>query len=124
MAATLERSLRDVRDTLLTNPVSPRVEDAADINLHYCRYVAEVVADRVGEQCTVRILTDGGRGFMHTWLAVDGRHYDAECVAGVADYRDLPFFRRHPEAVIHVEPGTTNQASIRNRGSDTLYPDL
>ena len=113
--------LREVRDTLLGEPVSPRVEAPADINHHYCRYVAETVAGRIDDD--VQILEDGGRGFVHTWLYSDGRHYDAECVDGVVDYRDLPFFQRHPEAAVHVEPGTVDPASLRNRGGAPLYPE-
>ena len=113
--------LREVRDTLLAEPVSPRVEAPADINHHYCRYVAETVAGRIDDD--VQILEDGGRGFVHTWLYSDGRHYDAECVEGVADYRDLPFFRRHPEAAVHVESGTVDQAALRHRGGVPLYPE-
>lgn len=123
MPDEIERALRDVRDKLLENPVSPRVEEPEDINIHYCRYVANSVAERVGDRYDVQILEDGGRGFAHTWIAIDGRHYDAECIEGVDDYRGLPFFRRHPEAAVHVEPGTTGQADIRNRGTEPLYPD-
>ncbi|MFB6354832.1 MAG: hypothetical protein ABEJ92_12195 [Halobacteriales archaeon] len=120
MPPAIERALRKVRDTLLAEPVSPRVETPADINRHYCRYVAESVAERLDEE--VVVLEDGGRGYVHTWLARDGRHYDAECVEGVDDYRELPFFRRHPEAAVGVEPGTADPAAVRNRGSTPLYP--
>lgn len=123
MPEALERALWDVRDTLLSKPVSPRVDDPEDINKHYCRYVAETVAERVDDQYDVRILEDGGRGFAHTWIAVDGRHYDAECIEGVEDYTELPFFRRHPEAAIRVEDATTAHADIRKRGVVPLYPD-
>lgn len=124
MSGELEQALRDVRDKLLSNPVSPRVENPADINNHYCRYVAETVVDREGDKYDLQILGDGGRGFVHMWIACNGRHYDAECIEGVDDHRDLPFFQRHPEAVIHIEPGTANQAEIRNRGVDPLHPDI
>lgn len=122
MEDELQRALREVRETLLDEPVSPRVENPTDINLHYCRFVAETVAERLGHQDDVEILEDGGRGFVHTWLAYDGRHYDAECPEGVADYRDLPFFERHPEAAIHVEPASVDPASLRTRGLEPLYP--
>jgi hypothetical protein len=122
MAAALTRALRKVRDRLLAEPVSPRVEDARDINLHYCRYVARTVAERVGEEVDVEILEDGGGGYGHVWLRCDGRHYDAECVEGVDDHRDLPFFRRHPEAVVHVESAVTPLSSLRHRGERPLYP--
>ena len=122
MRPALQRALREVRDTLLAEPVSPRVETPRDINLHYCRYVAEAVVDRLPDDAPVRVLEDGGRGYVHTWLALDGRHYDAECVAGVEDYRDLPFFRRHPEAAVHVEPESAPPAALRQRGKEPLYP--
>lgn len=124
MAAELERALRGVRDTLLSEPVSPRVEEPADINLHYCRYVAETVVERLDDDVPVEIVEDGGRGFVHTWIVHDGRHYDAECVEGVTDHRELPFFKRHPEAAIHVEPDTVDPASLRQRATEPLYPDL
>jgi hypothetical protein len=124
MSEALQRALRAVRDELLEEPVSPRVEVPADINLHYCRYVAETVVDRVEDELDARILEDGGRGYAHTWIACDGRHDDAECVEGVADHHDLPFFQRHPEAAVHVEPGAVAQATVRNRGREPLYPDL
>ncbi|NIX19685.1 MAG: hypothetical protein GWN07_07540, partial [Actinobacteria bacterium] len=101
---------------------SPRVETPRDINLHYCRYVAEAVLDRLPDDAPVRILEDGGRGYVHTWLFHDGRHYDAECLDGAPDYRDLPFFRRHPEAAVHVEPETADPAALRQRGREPLYP--
>lgn len=122
MAEELRAALREVRDKLLSNPVSPRVETPRDINLRYCRYVAMTVADAVGDQCDFEILEDGGRGFVHTWISHEGRHYDAECLDGVADYRDLPFFERHPEAAVHVVPASTNPAKIRDRGRRPLYP--
>lgn len=122
MEDELQRALREVRETLLDEPVSPRVEEPADINLHYCRFVAETVAERLGHRDDVEILEDGGRGFVHNWLAHDGRHYDAECPEGVADYRHLPFFERHPEAAIHVEPASVDPASLRTRGLEPLYP--
>lgn len=28
----------------------------------------------------------------HVWVRHNGRHYDAECVDGVEDWRDLPIF--------------------------------
>lgn len=124
MTEALQRALRDVRDTLLREPVSPRVEDAADINIHYCRYVAETVVDRVGDELDLQLVEDGGRGWAHTWIMYQGRHYDAECVEGVEDHHDLPFFQRHPEAAIHVEPGDVDQSTVRNRGREPLYPDL
>lgn len=120
MAAELQRALRDVRETLLSNPVTPRVDDPADINRHHCRYVAETVADRLDDD--VDVLEDGGRGFAHTWIAYEGRHYDAECVHGVSDYRDLPFFERHPEAAVQVEDGAGTHATLRHRGTAPLYP--
>lgn len=122
MAEELQQALREVRDTLLDEPVSPRVETPVDINLHYCRYVAESVTDRLGNGQDIEILEDGGRGYMHTWLHHDGSHYDAECVEGVTDYRDLPFFQRHPEAAINIEPVTVGPATLRHRGKEPLYP--
>jgi hypothetical protein len=120
-----QRTLRDVRDALLDNPVSPRVDTAADINAtHYCRYVAETVAEQVEGEYDVEILEDGARGYAHVWLSVDGRHYDAECIEGVDDYTELPFFQRHPEAVMHTEPGTGRLSELRRRGFEPLYPDL
>lgn len=116
--------LREVREELLSNPVSPRVANPEDINIHYCRYVAETVAERSGDEYDIQILEDGGKGFAHVWIAWDGRHYDAECIEGVTDYTELPFFQRHPEAVIHAEPGTADQEIIRRRGIEPLYPDL
>lgn len=123
MPGELQKALHDVRDTLLSNPVSPRVETPADINRHYCHYVAQTVTERLGDDTGVEILEDGGRGYVHTWIHYDGSHYDAECVEGVTDYRDLPFFQRHPEAAIHVEPGGGNRAGLRKRGSRPLYPE-
>lgn len=114
--------LRDVRDELLEEPVSPRVETPRDINRHYCRHVAETVADRV-DDADLRILEDGARGFAHVWLACDGRHHDAECVEGVGEYTDLPFFQRHPEAAMHPEPESVDQSALRRRGRVPLYPD-
>ena len=31
----------------------------------------------------------------HAWVAVDGRHYDAECPEGVDSFFELPLFRRY-----------------------------
>lgn len=124
MATAVQRALREVRDKLLSNPVSPRVHEPRDINLHYCRYVAETVADRVSDEEDVDILEDGGRGYVHTWIRWQGRHYDAECLDGVTDYRDLPFFDRHPEAANRVEPESTDPVSLRHRGGEQLYPAI
>lgn len=124
MTESLRAELADVRDTLLAEPVSPRVERPADVNRHHCRYVAETVADRVGEEVDVQVLEDGGRGHAHIWLYAAGRHYDAECVEGVADHRDLPFFRRHPDAAIRIEPRTVDQATVRTRSQSGGFRDL
>lgn len=123
MAGSITRALEEVRDTLLEEPVSPRVEEPRDINVHYCRYVAETVVERLDDDVDVRVLEDGARGYVHTWLEAGGRHYDAECLEGVTDHRDLPFFRRHPEAAEHVEPASTDPATVRNRGREPLYPE-
>lgn len=101
--------------------MSPRVEEPRDINLHYCRYVAKTVAEAVDDE--IEILEDGGRGFVHSWLYHDGRHYDAECIAGVEDYHDLPFFQRHPGAAVHVEPETADPPRLRKREISPLYPE-
>lgn len=122
MPGEVQNALRGVRDTLLSNPVSPRVETPADINCQYCQYVAETVTERVGDDIHIEILEDGGRGYVHTWIYHDGAHYDAECLEGVSDYRNLPFFQRHPEAEIHVEPEGSNRASLRQRDRQPLYP--
>lgn len=124
MPRALERELAAVRETLLANPVSPRVETPRDINQHYCRYVAETVVERVGDRDDVEVVEDGARGFAHTWVVCDGRHYDAECVEGVDDYRALPFFRRHPEAALRPEPGSADFAALRRRGREPLYPQI
>lgn len=121
MAGEVERALLDIREQLLSNPVSPRVETPREINRHYCQYVARRVADRVGDQVEVRILEDGGYGFAHTWIASDCRHYDVERPEGVNDHRELPFFQRHPEAAFHVEPGTADRSRIRNRSAKSPY---
>lgn len=122
MTGDLERVLREERDKLLSNPVSPRVDTPTDINRHYCRYVAETVVERVGDELDVEIIEDGGRGYVHTWVHHDGRHYDAECVQGVDDYHHLPFFERHPEAAVNVEPGAVDPAALRRRGLDPVHP--
>lgn len=124
MAAELEQTLREVRDTLLSEPVSPRVEEPADINLQYCQYVAETVVERLDDNADIEIVEDGGRGSFHTWITYDGCHYDAECVEGVADHRDLPFFKRHPEAAIHIEPATADSAALRQRGKESVNPTV
>lgn len=124
MCRALKQELRAVRDTLLEQPVSPRVATPADINRHYCRYVADTVAERVGDRCDITVLEDGGHGFAHTWLYQAGSHFDAECIDGVADHRELPFFQRHPKAAMHVEPGDLAHDSVRHRGEGPLYPDL
>lgn len=124
MTEDLERAFREIRDKLLSKPVSPRVETPADINKRYCRYVAETVANRVGDQYDLQLLEDGGWGFVHTWIACDGRHYDAECPGGVEDHRELPFFDRHPAAAMNVEPGTADPSELRKRGLDPFHPAI
>lgn len=123
MQGELQKALQDVRHTLLSNPVSPRVNTPDDINRHYCHYVAQTVTNRLDDDIDVKILQDGGRGYVHTWIYHDGSHYDAECVEGVTDYRNLPFFQRHPEAANNVETDAAKRATIRQRGSQPLYPE-
>jgi hypothetical protein len=33
-------------------------------------------------------------GGTHVWVTADGRHYDSECVDGVSNFFELPFFQR------------------------------
>lgn len=98
--------------------------NSANINLHDCRCVAGTVVEWLGDDADVEIVEDGRRGFVHTWIVHDRRHYDAECIEGVTDHRDLPFFQRYPEAAIHMEPSTVDPASLRQRGTEPLYPEI
>ncbi|MFP4591032.1 MAG: hypothetical protein ACLFM8_06185 [Halobacteriales archaeon] len=122
MTSAITEALRDVRDHLIDEPVQPPVETARDVNRSHCRYVAEAVATRLDDH-DVQVLADGGHGYAHTWLFHDGRHYDVECVEGVEDYRDLPFFRRHPEAAVRPVEGPTDQSALRRRGTDPTHPE-
>lgn len=40
----------------------------------------------------------------HAWVAYQGKHYDAECLEGVSDWKSLPFFVRrvHHESVLAI----------------------
>jgi len=45
------------------------------------------------EMVEVHEVREGG-WLVHAWVEFDGWHFDAECVEGVMDPSDLPFFRR------------------------------
>lgn len=41
------------------------------------------------------VTIETGPGLGHTWVKYQGRHYDAECLDGVENRNDLPFFKRN-----------------------------
>ncbi len=70
------------------------------VNDGYCGFLADQVVRRLGrgevlstEQYKVDYPFPPPP--VHEWVFVDGKHYDAETVNGVANPRDLGYFRRH-----------------------------
>lgn len=70
---------------------SPHVHDAVEINGGHCRWFADRVLERLGSLPGV---TRHDAWDIHTWIEVDGKHYDAEVVEGVDDPHDLPLWKR------------------------------
>jgi hypothetical protein len=73
-----------------------------DVNDGRCEEWAGIVADRFGGESDSMYLVGhedlepNSDLLGHIWLVKDGRHYDAECLDGVADWHDLPIFSGKP----------------------------
>lgn len=63
-----------------------RLEGSSD---HVYECVTESFTDADG------CLPDGTQLGGHVWIHYYGRYYDAECPEGVADWKELPIFRRY-----------------------------
>lgn len=82
---------------IITQVIDEFGKSAYDINCGECEDFAMRVIELMGGYSPV--LTDmslniesefGG----HVWIEYNNRYYDAECLGGVADYRNLPIFQR------------------------------
>ena len=75
---------------------------AEEINNGTCADFATLVWERLDRADWIEF-TDNeveiGESYLHTWLKVDGRHFDVACPDGVENWRDLPFFARQKEEV-------------------------
>lgn len=78
-----------------------------DINNGLCFEFVEEVCKLVPKAKEVDIVTFEGTDdvdynndlmleFSHAWILWNGKHYDAECIDGVVNHRDLPFFKHNP----------------------------
>lgn len=70
---------------------SRSVDDALMINSGYCRPFAKQVLDQLRD---VSGVTRQDAWDVHTWIEVNGRHYDAETPCGVRDPHQLPIWAR------------------------------
>jgi len=71
------------------------INSVADVNDGYCSIVASEVYERLGEPDDVRLCVDVNKE--HYWLECNGLFYDAERPDGVSEWRELPYWKRHPE---------------------------
>jgi hypothetical protein len=71
-----------------------------DINNGSCETYGQMVCDRLpgAEGAWLDELTDADVPG-HVVVIFDGRYYDAECVAGVDDWRELPICGHNPRPV-------------------------
>lgn len=64
-----------------------------DINCGLCAEFATQIWQKC---CGVEIISDEDMGaieYTHTFISYGGRFYDAECVTGVENWKDLPIFQ-------------------------------
>ncbi len=66
-----------------------------EINNGYCGMFAAMVIENLGGP-TDKLYESFSETVSpgHAWITFDGRHYDAECLEGVNNANDLPFFKR------------------------------
>lgn len=90
---TISSVLRTLRDAWLARG---EATDAQGINRGLCEEFAWEAIDVLAVHGMVAVerdaFDDGYPG--HVWIEAEGRHYDAEACAGVADWRELPLFVR------------------------------
>lgn len=84
-----------ILETIKKFKLSPK-----DINSGLCEDFALIVVKKMGgykenlyELCTEDFV-DFGELSGHVWIYYNGKHYDSECVNGVKNWKDLPFFKR------------------------------
>ncbi|MHC3381788.1 hypothetical protein [Haloarcula sp. H-GB5] len=87
----VQKTVKMVLYDFIHNEGTPHVHDAVEINSGYCRRFASRVLKRLGSLSKV---TRQDAEDIHTWVEVDGKHYDAEVVGGVDDPHDLPIWER------------------------------
>lgn len=72
------------------------VKSAFEINDGYCDFWAQEVMELVPTAIDHGTPEDfDGPG--HVWVEIDGKHYDAETLQGVKDWKDLAVFRKSKE---------------------------
>lgn len=86
--------LQSLQKTLLQKPHISSIED---INEGYCGMVAGNVYTKLGKPDEMKLCRAGEQSDFHYWIEYQGTFYDVERPEGVANWQDLPFFKRHPE---------------------------
>jgi hypothetical protein len=86
----VQKAVKTVRQNFIEDD-SRSVDDALMINSGYCRPFAEEVLDRLRD---VSGVTRQDAWDVHSWIEVNGRHYDAETPRGVCDPHRLPIWAR------------------------------
>lgn len=92
------KKVRDefMRDTILPDPAFK--DEVCEINHGWCADFAHAVWEELGRPDCVEIFGDedlGAESYSHTFIHFAGMYYDAECVEGVDDWTQLPFFHRN-----------------------------
>ena len=93
----LRTILVQTRDLLMFDMkvVGEQCPRAGNINQGRCFDFASAVMQRLdGIAVELQEQREDGWKLVRTWVEFEGLHFDAECINGVADPSDLPFFKR------------------------------
>lgn len=113
MLVTTHEYVTETLETVLHEFVhekeSPHVSDPVTINGGHCRWFADCVMKRLGSPADV-VRHDAWD--IHTWIELDGRHYDAETVEGVENPHTLPIWERLTDERLEMAAESSSVLSL------------
>jgi hypothetical protein len=119
----LTDAITETVEALIADDDLDDVDSRERVNDGHCNTLAADVLDALGHPPSLRRLfvSDGHQS--HYWLSIYNRHYDAERPFGVDDWKDLPFFTRHPHLTHSGPPEDKTVAPVGTPALLDTRPD-